>query len=129
MKSEILNIKKYFKRNISQIARWTDPDGVWEHLKYITDHHIGIDRNGLWKRYPDNWQILRNQILKRDGYRCRICGRTHHLQVHHIIPLSRGGSNDPSNLITLCVVCHAAQHPGNARLRAIAERVLQEEQQ
>ena len=31
--------------------------------------------------------------------------------VHHLIPRSLGGSDDPSNLITLCDGCHAAHHP------------------
>ena len=31
--------------------------------------------------------------------------------VHHLIPRSLGGSDDPSNLVTLCDGCHAAHHP------------------
>jgi len=53
-------------------------------------------------------------ILERDGYRCRVCGspsgagRT--LQVHHRMPVHRGGTNDDENLQTLCQVCHAGTH-------------------
>lgn len=56
----------------------------------------------------------RELVLKRDEFRCRQCGVRCHRQdadVHHLIPRSMCGSDDPSNLITLCDGCHAAYHP------------------
>lgn len=38
------------------------------------------------------------------------CGRTRFLEVHHLRPRSRGGSNDPDNLVTLCSTCHRHAH-------------------
>ena len=66
--------------------------------------------------YPDNWSTIIKQIKRRDKYTCRKCFKKHpassgYLQVHHIIPLSKGGNNDPSNLITLCKRCHVVEHP------------------
>lgn len=53
---------------------------------------------------------LRIEILQRDLFTCQDCGRTPDylmlLHVHHIIPRRDGGTNDPSNLITLCSGCH-----------------------
>lgn len=55
---------------------------------------------------------LRMQALKRDGYRCRICGRRSgdhvdiELHVHHFRPWAKGGLTEPSNLMTLCHTCH-----------------------
>lgn len=53
---------------------------------------------------------LRYSILKRDGFRCTICGRTAEdgvkLHVDHIIPVSKGGETIPSNLRTLCETCN-----------------------
>lgn len=51
---------------------------------------------------------LRRAIIRRDGNRCAIagCGSRNRLQVHHIIPWSRGGTTDPDNLITLCWYHH-----------------------
>lgn len=53
---------------------------------------------------------LRYSILKRDGFRCQICGRTAQdgvkLHVDHIIPVSKGGRTIPSNLRTLCEDCN-----------------------
>jgi len=55
---------------------------------------------------------LHFQILKRDGYRCRLCGISPRdgehvrLEVDHITPVSKGGSNDPANLWALCFSCN-----------------------
>ena len=53
---------------------------------------------------------LRYDILKRDGFRCRLCGRSANsgveLEVDHIVPLSKGGATIHSNLQTLCRDCN-----------------------
>jgi len=63
--------------------------------------------------YPLDWEILRDQILTRDNYECTefnsYCSGP--LQIHHITPLSKGGSNDPDNLATLCFYHHSLEHP------------------
>ena len=59
----------------------------------------------------------RMRILKRDGFRCRICGRSPkdytdiELHIHHIRPWSRGGLTHDDNLITLCHTCHKGFDP------------------
>jgi len=51
------------------------------------------------------------KIRERDMHRCSICGRAEvELHVHHIVPLSKKGSNDPSNLMSVCVDCHRKLH-------------------
>jgi 5-methylcytosine-specific restriction protein A len=32
------------------------------------------------------------------------------VEVHHRLPVSRGGSHDEGNLLTLCVGCHRGVH-------------------
>ena len=53
---------------------------------------------------------LRYDIMKRDGFKCVICGRTPKdgitLHVDHILPVSKGGKTVPSNLRTLCSICN-----------------------
>jgi len=53
---------------------------------------------------------VRFDILTRDHYRCVCCGRAAEdgvkLEVDHIIPVSRGGTNQPKNLRTLCTECN-----------------------
>lgn len=59
---------------------------------------------------------VRESVLARDGHRCQGpgCRSTRYLEVHHVVPRSRGGSNKAENLITLCSRCHAFvhEHPG-----------------
>lgn len=53
---------------------------------------------------------LRKLVLARDGYQCVRCHSPGPLDVHHKIPVSQGGSNDPTNLESLCKLCHAGEH-------------------
>ena len=63
------------------------------------------------ENYPENWSEIRSNILKRDNHACCNCRYTKKLHVHHIVPLSRGGTNNETNLITLCEKCHIMIHP------------------
>ncbi len=60
--------------------------------------------------YPENWKIIIVEIKNRDGNKCVQCDSTNKLEVHHILPLSRGGTNSKRNLITLCEGCHSKRH-------------------
>lgn len=58
----------------------------------------------------DEWWPLRNEILERDKYTCAYCG-TDDAQwaVDHVIPLSRGGSNERENLVACCQPCNSSK--------------------
>jgi len=46
-------------------------------------------------------------VLKRDRYRCRMCGRSGvELEVDHKIPIAQGGSDALDNLQALCFDCN-----------------------
>lgn len=57
---------------------------------------------------------VRHSILERDGFRCCDCGASVAtgavLEVDHTIPISKGGSNDASNLRTLCSDCNRGKY-------------------
>ncbi|MBV9849846.1 MAG: HNH endonuclease [Armatimonadetes bacterium] len=53
---------------------------------------------------------LRFRVLRRDGYRCQLCGTSaadgSKLEVDHKTPVMHGGNNDEANLWTLCFDCN-----------------------
>ena len=60
------------------------------------------------------WSQARAIVLDRDQHHCVACGEScsrGEADVHHLIPRSHGGSDEPSNLVTLCDGCHGAHHP------------------
>lgn len=73
--------------------------------KYITDDRVKNERSKLNKK-------MREDILKRDNYTCQKCGNSIYnepnllLEVDHIIPISKGGKTEESNLQTLCWKCN-----------------------
>jgi hypothetical protein len=48
----------------------------------------------------------RREVWRRDEGQCVRCGSRESLEFHHIIPLSRGGSNTTRNIELLCETCH-----------------------
>lgn len=60
--------------------------------------------------YNDEFLAIRTEVLKRDNYTCVNCGQTGgELHVHHIVARAEGGTNDLTNLVTLCSRCHSVQ--------------------
>jgi len=62
-----------------------------------------------------SYEKLRQQILRRDNWRCQSCGAMSNLEVHHKQFRSQRGQDSEENLITLCVSCHASRHGRSAR--------------
>lgn len=75
----------------------------------------------VWNRGRDPYSL---RMLYRDNFTCQDCGEfrafiNEHgmtipidcgLEVHHIVPVSDGGGDEPANLVTLCVECHKRRH-------------------
>ena len=55
------------------------------------------------------------QVKERDGMKCVMCGKTDHLQAHHIKPgfLYPEYRHDIDNGVTLCKDCHQNCHYGH----------------
>lgn len=49
------------------------------------------------------------------GRKCCNCGSIESLQYHHIVPLTFGGNNIPSNICCLCYKCHSLIHFGKVK--------------
>jgi 5-methylcytosine-specific restriction endonuclease McrA len=59
---------------------------------------------------PTSYDGLRQQVLRRDAWRCQSCGTMSNLEIHHKQFRSHSGDNSEQNLITLCTTCHANAH-------------------
>lgn len=86
------------------------------HLMKNPDLHNPVYRHwGYQKGANYGFENIRAMVLNRDDYTCQCCKGKHKdskLEVHHIIYRSQNGSDEESNLITLCHTCHKALHDG-----------------
>lgn len=58
---------------------------------------------------------LRFDVFKRDGFQCQYCGSCPPevvLEVDHIKPVSKGGTNQVDNMITACFDCNRGKSNG-----------------
>ena len=80
-------------------------------MLHLDNNYIADLQNPLWKK-------KREEILKRDGYKCLNCGCTEHLHIHHTqyhffktLKHKKEPWDYPSKyLITLCQRCHEEGH-------------------
>ena len=55
-------------------------------------------------------KYIKRKVSEHWNYQCSVCGRNDYLEFHHLIPVSKGGTDDYDNIILLCAYCHAAVH-------------------
>ena len=72
-------------------------------------------KNGMGLKVPqsllDMSKRTSSKIMKRMGLGCFTCGwNLGSCDIHHILPVSKGGSNDNSNLTYICPNCHRLAH-------------------
>jgi RNA-directed DNA polymerase len=73
--------------------------------------------------YGEEWTEIREEALRRDGRKCRVCGSGGRVEVHHIRPWKPGMPHELPNLITLCAACHRqVRDPQSEVRRQIARR-------
>ena len=104
-------------------CRWCGEGLTGRRTSFCCNDHSQLFNNvTVWNRGRDPYSL---RILYRDNFTCQCCGEFHayinehgviipiddgNLNVHHIIPVSEGGGNEPENLTTLCVKCHRKIH-------------------
>ena len=91
--------------NMSTCKNLNDP-------KAQRTHEIYLNLQANLKKMLPGCQIPSFTPAKAKCGVCEICGFpvSELLQVHHVIPKSRGGSNKQSNKVQLCPTCHYTLH-------------------
>jgi hypothetical protein len=98
------------------VEKFCYPDGVLPAFRANGEIHYAyrqstrnfdqiLKSNGISK-------AKRFAILHRDGFRCRYCGissKQTQLEIDHVIPSVKGGSNKDDNLVTACKKCNAGK--------------------
>jgi hypothetical protein len=75
-------------------------------IRYIAPDRICDEDRTARIHIPDG---IRMAVLLRDGGRCRKCRNATNLEMDHIVPVSKGGKTEESNLQTLCRRCNRAK--------------------
>jgi 5-methylcytosine-specific restriction endonuclease McrA len=114
-RTEILPYEKKVERARATLARINE--------SYAIEWSNACDS---FSDYPPDWGERCAIVKERDGHKCTQCGypdgfrrRSRELHVHHVVPLAKGGTNEITNLITLCHVCHRKVGTGHAGVRKL----------
>lgn len=69
-----------------------------------------------------------NAVYERDKGRCRLCGKSQYLQLHHINGRGKDLTNNIDNCIMLCSYCHLdIVHKENKKYRKILNKIIKGE--
>jgi 5-methylcytosine-specific restriction protein A len=82
-----------------------------KHKKQVNKDYEKYKRDPeVYKRYGHRWRKIREEYINAHPL-CEECEKSGKLipaqEVHHIIELDAGGTNDFDNLMALCKSCHS----------------------
>jgi len=125
------DITDFDASDIAEAMQWEgDPDIL---IAALVDARVG-DRAGFLERTPEgrlivhdwgglvrkpregrlpwaDWAVIRLIVFRRDEWTCQYCGtRAGPFECDHIHPISRGGTNALTNLVTACIACNRAKY-------------------
>ena len=91
--------------------RLTDGQYCEEHQRLMNERYNKYERPyDTSVRYGGGWRKIRNRYIKSHPLceECLAAGRvTAATEVHHKLPLGKGGTHDDANLMSLCKSCHS----------------------
>jgi hypothetical protein len=100
-------------------GRWLGPD---ECLFAVADHFVRT-----WEALLERRSTPERRAIERDRGFCQVpgCSRAA-VHAHHVVFRSRGGGDDPANLVALCAAHHLhGVHAGWVRVRGTAPHGLE----
>ena len=75
-------------------------------------HRCSLERSRKISSRYGGASRTKKSLIKEHGKACQGCGQKGDVMLHHITPISKGGTNAKKNCILLCQDCHRAQHEG-----------------
>lgn len=79
--------------------------------------------SNLRSRYPEHWDGIRKAVYARAKWTCECCGDKGRQEAHEVWDYSRAPVQKLKRLVSLCHLCHMAQHFGLAQIKGEAEEV------
>jgi len=114
--------EKRFVESILPVSRWR------VEIASFDIHKISNPNVKRWEYQEGTQKDFYNTkayVLHRDKYLCQHCKgklKDKRLHAHHIVFRSKGGTNSPDNLITLCKSCHNSLHKGEFEIKGIKSK-------
>lgn len=112
-------IKKILNNEDFNISNYFSPEAIYIIKQYIRECEKKDEYSKTYeaRRRLANSRIMNKKLRKRvfsnDNNKCVSCGSRNDLTIDHIIPVVKGGGNDPDNLQTLCRKCNSSKGANN----------------
>lgn len=89
---------------------WTHAKLDIERLRKHPGHFLGAPISEDLRMRGPQWTKLRRSIFQRDNFTCGYCGYIGgELECDHVLPISRGGGHETTNLQTACKPCNRSK--------------------
>ena len=99
----------------NQFGSWKK--ALTEFVKYKNNGEIiDFKESSFRQKRKSLTNSLRYDVMRKDNFKCRLCGKSPandikiRLEIDHILPVSKGGTNDLNNLQTLCQFCNSGKN-------------------
>jgi len=103
-------VEKYRRKNLALFAErvrsWQERNKEKRRVYAIRATHKR--RVAVGRRYLSREEIADRLALF--GHRCAYCGTAGKMELDHLNPVSRGGDNDPENIVPACKSCNSSKH-------------------
>jgi hypothetical protein len=121
-----ISVDKWFEEN-KEYRRQYKAKYRRAHKKEITEYRKKNPDNN--KAYKQNRRTKQSgaggtftslewkSLCKKYDYRCLCCNRRRKLTADHVIPVSKGGTSNISNIQPLCGPCNSRKHDGTTDFR------------
>ncbi len=124
-------VRRALRLVIDRKAEIVEADGPLVHSERMQIPRPAVIRLVKFVHVPRRFrrQVTNTFLFARDNYRCQFCGRTQAelksrecLTRDHLVPLSRGGTNAWTNVLTACSSCNTRKGnllPGEAGMHPL----------